>query len=642
MVQSASVAYLVGGQLIVVDATSGDFARRVFGWPPGPNGSVVDVAASATDVALSPDGRMAIVTVETHQRDEDPTVRVLDLESATESVVPDVTPVDDAGDLTLRRPSVYAWANDSSMFYCACAQGQGAVPGVAEVSIGEDGTSFAVTSPAPDVSPLQITAGTAGVASQLEAQGGPWFLQSGSSRSEAAIPPSYAAALGRGDGETYIALRGDGFTIGEVNGEATVRGTLEVPAGIYEFAAAIDVDAATGGFVATTVAGNYIEQTPADPISVHQSELMFIRDDGAQRLITTLPEVTTTASVASDLAELPPDPDPDAGVLPRELPGPEALPVLEAGAIEAATAAYAASGQLVVTDAATGAGYRVDLTNGQNVDRPVLINEGAGMALSPDGRYLLVSAGNGGRDQGQSERLWFVDLAQALAGVQEIELAAPEPGLGAKPSRLAWSPDGQTFACICAAPDEPAQLHLANMDSLPADLVVATEPQGLQPDQIAWGLEGLVANYVRPTPHWSWVTHAEPDPDASSAGDSDGEAGSPPSPPDPFESSRLLPADIVLLSPYSRAFMEWSNVLYKITTRDHTWTSMTSPNWFAGDWTERGPVVVTYTHDYAPSERLEVEYLESDGTNGSVAGAHPISTLPPGTVAVSFAADLLH
>jgi hypothetical protein len=88
--------------------------------------------------------------------------------------------------------------------------------------------------------------------------------------------------------------------------------------------------------------------------------------------------------------------------------------------------------------------------------------------------------------------------------------------------------------------------------------------------------------------------------------------------------------------------MEWSNGLYEITRREYTWTSMTAPQWLTGVWAERGPVVVTYTHDYVPSERLEVVYLESDGTNGSVAGPHPISTLPPGTVAASFAAGLVH
>ena len=120
-VTTASAAYIVNGQLIVIDAVSGEAAVRTFGRPPVDQGVVADVAASATDVALSPDGRLAIVTVDNSEAGEVPTVRILDLEAATEQVLEGVTPVDDVGGATVRRPSVYAWANDSQSFSCACS-----------------------------------------------------------------------------------------------------------------------------------------------------------------------------------------------------------------------------------------------------------------------------------------------------------------------------------------------------------------------------------------------------------------------------------------------------------------------------------------------------------------------------------------
>ena len=85
VVDAASVAYLDGSSMVVVDASSGEAFSTTFG-PPPVDGAVFSIAITPTDVVLSPDGRRALVTV-TGWQGALPTLRVVDLATTQETVV---------------------------------------------------------------------------------------------------------------------------------------------------------------------------------------------------------------------------------------------------------------------------------------------------------------------------------------------------------------------------------------------------------------------------------------------------------------------------------------------------------------------------------------------------------------------------
>ena len=305
MVDAASVAYLDGSFMVVVDASSGEAARLTFG-PPPVDGGVESVAIKPTDVVLSSDGRRALVTVAGWYRSP-PTLRVVDLATLRETVVPNLVPSDDLGAITAARPSVAAWANDSESFTCTCALKQGKAPQLVDVLIDEQDPTkvtvrvFAIS---PHLSPLQVTVGTAGLAVQLE-PGGSWLLPDGSIEGGATVPAADAVALGRGEDPTYLALRGGGFTLGVVGidffdeatvtaeGDLTYSSTGDGPTGVT------DVDAARDGFVVVTT--NSLAWEGEKPRSDLRPRVVAIAADGAQRTLTTLPPGARTASFAADL-----------------------------------------------------------------------------------------------------------------------------------------------------------------------------------------------------------------------------------------------------------------------------------------------------------------------------------------------------
>jgi hypothetical protein len=298
MLETASAAYVSDGVVAFVDASTGDVVRRTFGPPPLEGEGQADVLVPVLDVALSPDGRTAAVIVETWGREiPGQTLRLVDLASDRETLVLDLTPADDRGADSTSRPSVVAWENDSQHLVCSCAVA-GEVPQLVRASL--DGTWDPVE---PSPSPLQVAAGTAGVAAQIEANGGAWLMSPSFAPSGGEVPGSYAAALGRESDSTFVAFRGSGYTVGAIGDAATVSRQLPEPSLQSQYTVVTDVDPVIGGFMAVVALAERSEtEVPSDlSEAIVRLEGVFISGEGSYRSITRFPAGTVAASFASYL-----------------------------------------------------------------------------------------------------------------------------------------------------------------------------------------------------------------------------------------------------------------------------------------------------------------------------------------------------
>lgn len=306
MVDAASVAYLDGSFMVVVDASSGEAARTTFGPPPVGNGTF-SIAITPTDVVLSPDGRRALVTVSGWQGAR-PTLRVVDLATTRETVVSDLTPWNTSTASQIERPAVAAWSNDSSSVTCVCTDNKGSLLGLYEVLLRDRDPLAADARPLvvmqSETGTYQVAMGTAGLAVQRKPDG-PWpltFISEGGP----AIPAAEAVALGRGTASTYFALSGDGFAIGEVGRNFSdpvtliAEGSLKYERHLGDVVEIPSVEAVRDGFVVVvttnSLARNLRSAPPVDP-----AQVLLVGTDGAQGLATTLPSGVVVASFASDL-----------------------------------------------------------------------------------------------------------------------------------------------------------------------------------------------------------------------------------------------------------------------------------------------------------------------------------------------------
>ena len=197
---------------------------------------------------------------------------------------------------------------------------------------------------------------------------------------------------------------------------------------------------------------------------------------------------------SSERLDSAPRPNEVAG-LPDQLPAANGLPKLTADTMSFASAAYVVDGEVVVIDAATGEGAKVYLSCREGYVCGVVpaIGRDASVALSPDGRFLLVSSGKSELVPGGREWVWLVDVATGVATPQSFKLAPASEASAVLQTRMAWSPTGQMFACICSGPGR-ARLWTANISEVDADLVVnSLSGTDVAPTQISWGTDGLVA-----------------------------------------------------------------------------------------------------------------------------------------------------
>ena len=206
-----------------------------------------------------------------------------------------------------------------------------------------------------------------------------------------------------------------------------------------------------------------------------------------------------------------PRPNEVAGV-PDQLPAAIGLPKLAADTMSSASTAYLVDGEVVVIDAATGEGALVAFRPSPDSPRVGVtpgIGPDASLALSADGRFLMVSSGDPNSEVGSSrEWMWMVDVATGTVALQTgIQLAPAGDESPVLLNRMAWSPNGTTFACVCAFSSGRPQLHLMRTSELEAgDLTVnSAESAGVVPTQISWGTDGLVARLPELGGDWRLV-----------------------------------------------------------------------------------------------------------------------------------------
>ena len=599
MFESASAAYVSNGMVVFVDSATGAVARRSFG-PPSNGGGTLDVLVPVLDVALSPDGTTAAVVVDAWGRlMGGPTIRLLDIASAQETLVRDLTPAVDTQADALAAPSVVTWENDSQHFVCVCG------PRLSRVAT--DGTWVRSSADGGN----QVNAGTGGLAVQgARGRWGPVMLD-GSVYIDYGgpmFPVAQSLAMSRGREVDYLGTQDLDFTIGNAyEAEPITTGTLLAPPGVHDFATASGVEAARDGYVVTTVAGNYIGSKGRP--QVQGAQLVFVADDGQQGVISALPWDTESASIASDLVGAP-EVDHVTGRLPAALPPPgDGVPFLAAGDVESASAVYFAQGALVVVDAESGSAYVIDALAAGLMTR----TWAEALSLSPDGRRLVVAvnAGEG------SAPLWFIDLANPRFVELPVQLAtgpaAPVPSAG-----LAWSSDSSTLFCVCSSPGEVTQLHSVGVSNATSAGDVVVDRMGVQPTQLSSSAQGLLGLFGGN--HWQWIPEVGGTLDGADPADA---------PSGEF--------DMVLLGPDPGEYLSWdTGGVYGLNMPSGRDVGITAPRWLAGVWGPDGPIVVTYSRGDVPGEPLEVSHIEYDGTSGSVAGVFPLSSLPEGTTAAAF------
>jgi hypothetical protein len=639
--ESAGAGYIVDGQLVLVDAETGEAMHAAIG-PPPDSEAAGEVLISVSDVAISPDGERAVITVAPWPGDVLPSIRILHVAAALDTEVPGLTPADDAGGVTVARPSVYAWADSSETFECACASrdlGSGrSVPQLYEVNVSGGEPAVELSPNATDlISPVQVVTGSIGTFMRAGDVDDWW--PSASNPSSVTLD-GYAVAFSRGNDQGYLEmrvsaeLRASELVLGNAASGDSFIAPLAVQAVIEnQYVVVTDVEAVVGGFVAVIAVAERGEQFQAPADAIRRLEAVFIRPDGAQQDLTTFPNGTSTASFASDLLEIA---EPEVkSTLPAELPNTAGLPTLLSGDSITASAAYAVDGHLVVIDAATGDGYLVDLAVGNDMEQAP-VGGGAEVHLSPDGQYVLLTRGQGAESAQAEDVLWLVDLHRGLARKQDYGVVASEELGSTPPSRIAWAPDGQQFAVLAAnsfgAPDMVQRFELDEMDehlNLGGGPIVAVA----SPTQIVWGHMGLLGQFDELDGDWAWFD--------AQGGVSDLKEADPREL-EPLQMTSRMAADRILLSPHSKAYVEWSDIgLIEAFQGDTALTLQVGQRWFTGSWVDDGPIVVLQDRALEANERREVSFFVTDGTGGSVAGLFPISTLPPGTVAASFAADLV-
>ena len=336
-----------------------------------------------------------------------------------------------------------------------------------------------------------------------------------------------------------------------------------------------------------------------------------------------------------------PDPANARWGLPSALPLPADLPDLGEQPVDVASAAYLVQGVPVVVDSSSGLASTVfrDAPSPEWFDRnpverdsPLLGRAGrwTDLALSPDGtRLLLVQAPRPYLDGERSRRVYLLDLDdESLDALRDLSPTNREARFSrVKGAALAWAPDSGAFACAC-----DGSLTLV---SLTDDGTVDVSPTSWPATDVAWGGVGVAAQAANG--EWALI-------------DSGGE----------------LRLDT----------LSFSDVLGMSATRPPQYLTATTGTIYslAGDAKPDGARCVLWNEDIAdpvpvtpmpdrdgvlctpvviqpgrsafmlvirsslprpqPSA-LDVVVVDTDGA------AEPVSVLPPGTSAASFAADLV-
>jgi hypothetical protein len=327
-----------------------------------------------------------------------------------------------------------------------------------------------------------------------------------------------------------------------------------------------------------------------------------------------------------------PRPD-DVASLPAILPVPDGLPKLVAGSMDAASTAYVVDGEVVVIDAASGEGSVVNIRAAANTVYGVVpdIGADASLALSPDGRFLMVSSGDPHWEVGDNrEWLWMVDVSTGQVALQtSIELASANGDGFSTISRMAWAPDGGEFACVCKWSSGPEQLYVMPTSPLKkGDLTFNNaESRPVRPRQISWGTDGLAAQFDELKADWRLVPLDDqpmPKPERMP----------------PVESiSRILPGVLAFPS-VAMGHSEVGGFLARIRGGDFWIVTTVGERTVEGNMGDR-PILGALGESYF------IVFTDWKGeplgevTRVDFEGEATLTTLPPGTATISFASELV-
>ncbi len=481
---AASAAYVSDGELVLVDSTTGEPARAREGAQDQPE-SADWFSIPANDVFLSPDGRWAVVGFDvSRSSDKLKGTRLLNVDSGEWSVLEGMTFADEG--VVWPQQSVLAWAPDSTSFIGSYVVSPGSAPSLARVSVAADSGPVVNVEILSGPGALQVSAGVDSYAVQFEGQGGPWLVDGDA---KAHLPAATMLALSADDPDRYLAADAESVQIGSFTG----RGDELVTTTTFQRSFDISDDrpvflqASSSGWVMGWQFGG----TEESGVSQHTAAYT-VSADGVENHLTTFPAATDSVSFAGDLVTIP------AGVksIPAVLPRAGATEPLVEGAVDSASGAYIEGGELVVLDSGTGEAFRVD--DEDLFERHIGLSDTSQLTLSPDGRYVAVSSGVA-VERWDAEPVWFVDVAKAVVAFQRFALVAVDPGQGHPlPARMTWSPDGETFICVCKdASDIPGTgLTEVATDRLVRGSPTSSTSRSPGPSQVAWGAVGLVGEFT--------------------------------------------------------------------------------------------------------------------------------------------------
>ncbi len=211
-----------------------------------------------------------------------------------------------------------------------------------------------------------------------------------------------------------------------------------------------------------------------------------------------------------------------AAPFPAQLPSAQDLRSLAEAPMAAASAAYVVDGEVVLINAATAEAVTAfastgDLPpgpGGSSVDpspssRTV---DWDSVALSPDGRQLLMTIPPPGFHDPRGQLLYLLDIsARTTRLLQGVSVSEGEGMAGSAPAQLlVWSPSSDEFACVCGSMlFGTPQLQTYRLSDIDAegriDHVSREFGENLVPAQISWGAAGIAVQLERPDGPWSFV-----------------------------------------------------------------------------------------------------------------------------------------
>lgn len=191
----------------------------------------------------------------------------------------------------------------------------------------------------------------------------------------------------------------------------------------------------------------------------------------------------------------------DVASLPAELPRPAGLPTLAETPMESAAAAYVVGGEVVLVSSATGAAARLDLSTAPDAAGYGALRGVTSVALSPDGRWLLVAWEWPPSVDALGLPLSLVEVGTGtITWVAGLYSAAPQAGGWLQPSVLAWAPDSQRFACTCTAGGRGLLVRLVELADARDGHIAGTVSLPAEAYGLSWGRAGLA---VQTEQYWS-------------------------------------------------------------------------------------------------------------------------------------------